>query len=65
VEVIRQHDPARIVTLGGQCAVRVAPFSELARRYGDDLAIVWIDSTPTSAPRPASTRGSTPWPPRR
>jgi arginase len=44
--VIRQHDPARIVTLGGECAVSVAPFSELARRYGDDLAIVWIDSHP-------------------
>jgi arginase len=46
LEVIRQHDPARIVTLGGECAVSVAPFSELARRYGDDLAILWIDSHP-------------------
>src|SRR5690349_11044771 len=45
-EVIRAHDPARIVTLGGECAVSVAPFAELARRYGDDLAIVWIDSNP-------------------
>jgi arginase len=26
--------------------VSVAPFSELARRYGDDLAILWIDSHP-------------------
>ncbi|CAM04029.1 arginase [Saccharopolyspora erythraea NRRL 2338] len=24
----------------------VAPFSELARRYGDDLAVVWIDAHP-------------------
>ena len=46
LEVIREHDPARIATLGGECAVSVAPFSELARRYGDDLAIVWIDSHP-------------------
>jgi arginase len=46
LEVIRQHDPARIVTLGRECAVSVAPLSELARRYGDDLAIVWIDSHP-------------------
>jgi arginase len=46
LEVIREHDPARIVTLGGECAVSVAPFAELARRYGDDLAIVWIDSHP-------------------
>jgi arginase len=46
LEVIRAHDPERIVTLGGECAVSVAPFTELARRYGDDLAIVWIDSHP-------------------
>ena len=45
-EVIRAHDPARIVTLGGECAVSVAPFSALAERYGDDLAVVWIDSHP-------------------
>jgi arginase len=42
-EVIRQHDPSRIVTLGSECAVSVAPFSELARRDGDDLAIVSPD----------------------
>ena len=46
LEVIRHHDPVRIATLGGECAVSVAPFSELARRYGNDLAIVWIDSHP-------------------
>jgi arginase len=44
--VIRQHDPARIATLGGECSVSVAPFSQLAHRYGDDLAIVWIDAHP-------------------
>jgi arginase len=62
LEVIRQHDPARIVTLGGECAVSVAPFSELARRYDEDLAIIWIDSHPDIGTPPASTRGSTPWP---
>jgi arginase len=46
LEVIRQHDPARIATFGGECSVSVAPFSELARRYGEDLAIVWIDAHP-------------------
>jgi arginase len=24
----------------------VAPFAELAHRYGDDLAVIWIDSNP-------------------
>lgn len=38
LEIIREHDPARITTLGGECSVSVAPFAELARRYGDDLA---------------------------
>ena len=47
LEIIRQHDPERITTLGGECSVSVAPFSELARRYGDDLAILWIDSHTT------------------
>ncbi|MFF5161435.1 arginase family protein [Streptomyces sp. NPDC000348] len=46
LDVIRDHDPARITTLGGECAVSVAPFAELARRYGDDLAVIWIDSHP-------------------
>jgi arginase len=46
LDIIRHHDPARIATLGGDCAVSVAPFSALAHRYGDDLAIIWIDSHP-------------------
>jgi arginase len=46
LELIRRHDPVRILTLGGECSVSVAPFSELARRYGDDLTIVWIDTHP-------------------
>jgi arginase len=46
VEVIQAHAPARITTLGGECAASVAPFSVLADRYGDDLAVLWIDSHP-------------------
>ena len=46
LEVVRRYEPARIVTVGGECSVSVAPFSELARRYGEDLAIVWIDAHP-------------------
>jgi arginase family enzyme len=53
LQVIGQHDPTRIATLGGECAVSVAPFSVLARRYGDDLAILWIDSYPDTG-TPAS-----------
>ncbi|MDO5094143.1 MAG: arginase family protein [Propionibacteriaceae bacterium] len=44
--VIAKHQPDRIVTLGGDCSVSVAPFAALAERYGDDLAVVWLDSHP-------------------
>lgn len=46
LEIIGEHDPERIVTLGGECSVSVAPFSALAHRYGEDLAVLWIDSHP-------------------
>jgi arginase len=46
LNIIGQLNPARIATLGGECSVSVAPFSALADRYGDDLAIIWIDSHP-------------------
>lgn len=43
---IAAHDVDRILTLGGECSVSVAPFAALADRYGEDLAVVWIDSHP-------------------
>ncbi|WP_018296356.1 arginase family protein [Corynebacterium lubricantis] len=43
---IEKHDPARILTIGGECSVSVAPFAALAKRYGEDLAVVWVDSHP-------------------
>src|SRR5215472_2450088 len=46
LEVIGRHSPQRILTLGGECSVSVAPFSWLADRYGDDLAVLWIDAHP-------------------
>ena len=46
LDVIEQHDPERIVTLGGECSVSVAPFAKLAERYGAELAVLWIDSHP-------------------
>ena len=46
LEVIGRYNPQRILTLGGECSVSVAPFSWLAESYGDDLAVLWIDSHP-------------------
>ena len=44
LSLIRKFGPDRIVTLGGTCAVSLTPFSYLAERYADDLAVVWLDS---------------------
>ncbi|MDR2917325.1 MAG: arginase family protein [Tannerella sp.] len=46
LNLLKENNPERIITLGGECAVSVIPFSYLAARYPDDLAIVWIDAHP-------------------
>jgi len=46
LRLIDRADAERILTLGGECSVSVAPFASLAAKYGDDLAIVWVDSHP-------------------
>jgi arginase len=46
LRLINKHQPARILTLGGDCSVSVAPFAALAHRYGNELAVIWIDSHP-------------------
>lgn len=38
--------PDRIITLGGECSVSVVPFTWLARKYKDDVAMIWIDAHP-------------------
>jgi arginase len=43
-EIIERHSPDRIVTLGGDCSVDVAPFDYLNRRYDGDLAVLWLDA---------------------
>lgn len=44
--LMREYDPDRIVTLGGECSVSVVPFTYLASKYGGDVAVVWIDAHP-------------------
>lgn len=43
---LREHRADRVVTVGGSCSVSAMPFSHLAELYGDDLAVVWLDSHP-------------------
>ena len=45
-ELVRQHSPDTIVTLGGDCLVSLAPFSYLIEKYGEKLGVLWVDSHP-------------------
>jgi arginase len=43
---IDRHAPEAIVTLGGDCHVDFAPIIYLSERYGEDLAVIWVDAHP-------------------
>src|ERR1700751_2354717 len=45
-QAIERHDPARIVPLGGDCLVSLAPFAYLSERYGGELGVLWVDAHP-------------------
>ena len=46
LDILKVANPDKIVTLGGECSVSVAPFTWLAEKYGGDVALVWIDAHP-------------------
>ena len=46
LKLLQTENPDRIVTLGGECSVSVIPFTYLAKKYPDDVAIIWIDAHP-------------------
>lgn len=43
---IERHQPDRIVTLGGDCLVDLAPMAYLNRRYDGKLGVLWVDAHP-------------------
>ncbi|RDU62250.1 arginase family protein, partial [Helicobacter sp. MIT 14-3879] len=49
LEILSTHKPAKILTLGGECAISVPPFTYLAQMYKDEIAMVWIDAHPDIA----------------
>lgn len=51
IEILDEHDPGRVLVLGGDGSVSIAPFSHLLRHYEGDLAVVWLSARPDlSAP---------------
>lgn len=57
-QLINAKQPERIFTLGGDCGVDFLPITYLHQRYGERLAVVWLDAhadlnTPKSSPSSA------------
>ncbi len=53
-EVLREHDPTRILTLGGDCSVEVPPIEHLSTKH-KGLVVFWVDAhgdlnTPDTSP---------------
>lgn len=46
LDILNVQKPDKIVTLGGECSASVVPFTYLANKYKDDVAMVWIDAHP-------------------
>lgn len=46
LNILETNNPDRIITLGGECSASVVPFTYLAEKYKNDIAIVWIDAHP-------------------
>jgi arginase len=45
-ELIDKYSPDRLVILGGDCLVDLAPFAYLNERYAGELAVLWVDAHP-------------------
>ncbi len=43
---IERHQPERIVTLGGDCLIDLAPMAYLNRRHQGQLGVLWVDAHP-------------------
>lgn len=46
IQYITEANPTKILTLSRECSVSVVPFSYLAGKYGEDLALLWLDAHP-------------------
>jgi arginase len=44
LDILDTHTPKRILTLGGDCGIAVAPYTYLNTLYDGDLQVFWIDA---------------------
>ncbi len=57
--LIDRHTPDRLVVLGGDCLIDLAPFAYLNERYDGDLAVLWVDAHPDVITPAESEHGHT------
>jgi arginase len=58
-QAIEKHRPDRIVTLGGDCLIDLAPMAYLNTRYGGNLGVLWVDAHPDVLTPKDSSHGHT------
>ncbi|MBV7517337.1 arginase family protein [Ensifer sp. ENS12] len=58
-EILKKEAPDKIVVLGGDCAVDLAPFAYLNERYEGELAVLWVDAHPDIRTPDQSTHAHT------
>jgi arginase len=46
LNISNDNNSDHIIILGGDCSASVLPFTWLASKYPDDLAVIWIDAHP-------------------
>lgn len=47
MSILKEKDPKRVIVIGGECSVSVAPFKYMIDKYGpDNVAMIWIDAHP-------------------
>jgi arginase len=58
-QAIEKHQPDRIVTLGGDCLIDLAPMAYLNTRYEGNLGVLWVDAHPDVLTTKDSSHGHT------
>jgi len=58
-QAIEKHQPDRIVTLGGDCLIDLAPMAYLNTRYAGNLGVLWVDGHPDVLTPQDSAHGHT------
>lgn len=47
LSILEDKNPSRIIVIGGECAVSLAPFKYIINKYGsDNVGMIWFDAHP-------------------